>query len=79
LTDLQETAVLKSKIDRRRPDRCDTPSPNLIPLMRNIEKFDDIPNELIPNSNDEIGAVKGIVTAMLLVIPFWIMFIYLLM
>jgi len=47
--------------------------------MRNIEKFDDIPNELIPNSNDEIGAVKGIVTAMLLVIPFWIMFIYLLM
>jgi len=78
LTDPQETAVLKSETDRRRPNRCDAPSPGLIPLMRHIEKLDDVSIESTANSNDEVGAVKGIVTAMLLVIPFCITFIYLL-
>lgn len=61
--------------DRRRPGRLKDVSPELIPLLRNpaaIEIPSDAP--LAPeHARDELGAAKGIVVGVLLVIPFWLL------
>lgn len=61
--------------DRRRPRRLKDASPDLIPLLRNPTGIEIPPDEALAPElpRDELGAAKGIVVGLLLVIPFWLL------
>jgi hypothetical protein len=59
--------------DRRRSGRLEDVSPELIPLLRNPAAIEIPPDEPLALERDELGAAKGIVVGVLLVIPFWLL------
>ena len=69
------SALLPADIERRRPGRVENVNPHMIPLLRDTATVDIAENHVdirrhFPHE-DGLTAVKGIVFAVAVCIPFW--------
>lgn len=68
-----EAAIPAAPNDRRRPGRIDNINPNLLPLLRNPAPPESADADLVGLPCDDLKPAKGIVAAILIALPFWIL------
>ena len=57
--------------ERRRSERLEIVSPNLLPLLRDPASTEEMPGNLLVIAQAALGAPKGIMIGLLFVAPIW--------
>lgn len=57
--------------ERRRSERLEIVSPNLLPLLRDPASTEEMPGNLLVIPQAALGAPKGIMIGLLFVAPIW--------